>query len=39
MVWQKELLVLAVQGMKLMHVYLYSLYRHPLKNIQTWATL
>jgi hypothetical protein len=27
MVWQKELLVLALQGMKFMHVFLYSLYR------------
>ena len=27
MVWQKELIVLALQGMKFMHVFLYSLYR------------
>jgi hypothetical protein len=27
MVWQKELIVLALQGMKFMHVFFYSLYR------------
>ena len=27
MVWQKELIVLALQGLKFMHVFFYSLYR------------